>query len=66
MTNFNIGNVGNILHKKEQYEVRFFIGEVECVAGWTDDPTGGALVESINKHPGNWHHPRVIDGDNNG
>lgn len=28
--------------------------------GWTNDPTGGGLVEAVNLHP-SWHTPVVID-----
>ncbi len=47
-------------YKGQKYEVRFTeLGRVR-VYGWTDDPTGGTLVESINAHP-TWKDPVVIE-----
>lgn len=51
----------NIGDRGQRYEVRYLDeDDVEHVFGWTEDPTGGALVKSIELHP-SMHSPRVID-----
>lgn len=34
--------------------------EIRKVIGWTNDPTGGALVAMIDDHPF-WHSPEITD-----
>jgi len=52
---FKVGDNG------QRYEVRFTDSDGnEKVLGWTNDPSGGGLVQSIELHP-TWRLPRVID-----
>ncbi len=46
--------------KGQRYEVRYTDKESEKIMGWTEDPKGFPLVESIKLHPC-WHSPRVLD-----
>lgn len=51
----------NVGDRGQRYEVRYFNEDgAEKIFGWTDDPTGGAMVESIKLHP-SMSRPRVVD-----
>ncbi len=47
---------------EKRYEVRckHDDSEEEHVVGFTNDPTGGKLVEGVNLHP-SFHSPRVVE-----
>lgn len=51
----------NVGDRGQRYEVRYFDEDgASKVFGWTDDYTGGAMVESIKLHP-SMSRPHVVD-----
>jgi hypothetical protein len=48
-------------YRGQRYEVRFEDSDGSIhVMGWTNEESGGMLVEAIKAHP-TWKNPKVID-----